>query len=184
MSIEFFIRKKQAIEGVIEAGRTLQKAQAALEVAMQELPAEWRKELPLDLVDAQAPADAGKPAETPESDEPAEPTDPDVLAAGLEYLVFKDEIAEEQPSKPAPIAKPGPSDAVRELLLRHPGGMKIRDIVKALIGKTRTKSANEYRLLYSIIGTLERSGQVRLGEGGLYCLVEQPSVPPAANLDS
>lgn len=65
---------------------------------------------------------------------------------------------------------PSPSDAVRTLLRANPEGMRPSAVVKALLGKIRTSSANEAKLLYSILATLRRGGQVERIANGRYRL--------------
>src|SRR2546427_401357 len=70
-----------------------------------------------------------------------------------------DELVCEGAPLPVPPAAPAdnqsqehllaPTDAVRDLLSKHPEGMRPSEVVKALVGKIRTTSENQSKLLYS-----------------------------------
>lgn len=124
-------------------------AYRAFQNALQELPSEWAREVLEELVGGSSGATVPPVAATPPLAAPVPQNTPQ-----LEDL-------------------PSPTDAVRELLRRHPEGMRPSHVVHALTGKVRTTSDRPAKLLYSVLGTLKKSGEVKKGTDGRYRFTAQ-----------
>jgi hypothetical protein len=65
---------------------------------------------------------------------------------------------------------PGSTEAIMNLLREHPRGLPAREIVSQLVGKIRTKSMDEKKLLYAVLVTLVRGEKLRKTADGHYIL--------------
>jgi hypothetical protein len=95
---------------------------------------------------------------------------PDWARDILEGLVKGQEEQDEQSPNPevARQSEAGllPTEAVRDLLRKHPEGLTVGEVVKSLRDRIQTTSKNPSKLLYSTLAILLRNGKVeKLSDG-------------------
>lgn len=146
MSLEFLERKVEAIKAVIASYKDFVSA-------LNQLPAEWQAEFWRDLGDR------------PDSSStlPTSPVTSEILPTSTEFATS------------SPVALTAellpPSNAVRDVLRRHPEGLRPNEIVRALLGKVLTKSEDQERLLYSTIASLHKANKIEKVDGKRYRLI-------------
>ncbi len=65
---------------------------------------------------------------------------------------------------------PGSTEAILNLLRENPRGLPAGEIVSRLVGKIRTKSLDEKKLLYAVLVTLVRNEKLEKTPDGRYVL--------------
>jgi len=63
-----------------------------------------------------------------------------------------------------------PTKAIYALLAKHPSGMRAGEITDVLVGHLITSSANQYKLVYSTLAVLKRTGKINQDSYGRYHL--------------